>query len=227
MKNILSILLIVFSTSVFAQKGFYIKPVIGAGITDVDYWREYRNINKLDDVNGLTYKVMVMGGYQFKKLRLEFGLGYLSVRNGYDHAPFSYIDNFGIPASTVYADVRYTSSYLAIPVQVAYAFNINDKFDLQPQLGLSLNYNLNTKASGSEYDLAGKKLKEYPTMNFKYKTTELAGNAGIMLNYKLTNKLTLFAGPALTYFIANIENMRVYKATTYCVMIDAGITMKL
>lgn len=227
MKKILTILLIILSANAWAQNGLYLQPTIGAGITDIDYWSEYRNVNKLDDVNGLAYKMMIMAGYQFSRWKLEVGLGYLSVKNGYDHITFSYPFNPSMPAATVYADVRYVSSYLSVPVQVVYSAPISKKFDVQPQVGLGLNYNFNTKASGSEYELSGKKKLDYPIMNMKYKTTELVGNAGIMLSYKLTKKMSVIAGPALTYFIANTENMKIYKATIYCVTLDAGITMKL
>ena len=227
MKFFLTVFLIILSTIVYAQKGFYIKPVIGVGISDIDYGRKYRDAYKPDDVSGLAYKIMIMTGYQFSRWKLETGLGYLSVKNGYNNLIF--IDPYtgAMPTTTAYADVRYVSSYLIIPVQVAYSAPINKKFDVQPQLGLSLNYNFNTKASGSEFEMSGKKKLDYETINLKYKTTELVGNAGIMLNYKLTKKMAISAGPSLIYFIANTENMAIYKSTLYCVMLDAGITLKM
>ncbi len=223
MKVILTILFITLSLNVFAQKGFYLKPTVGIGYGGRIHRAELSNI-PMDNARGFSYKMLMMAGYGKKRWKFEAGLGYLSQKYGYNGLSLNLDPNV---VSKSYANVRYTTNYITLPILAGYSIQVNNRLRFQPQIGLSLNYNMVTKARAEEFDMSGKKIGDVPGIDFKSKTFEIAGNVGLPLIYDLNKKLSIAAGPSFVGFLTQTKRLELFKAIPYALMLDAGLILKL
>lgn len=132
----IGVLVFLFSSSIDAQSGLYIKP--DAGVV----WNTYENTNDFitgNDIYGnLFWDVDFIGGllvgYDFKnKIGLESGFIYHSAINRYSVSLLGRFSGFGVAASGI------EQGYLIIPFNVKYNFDTGVKrLKVVPYAGLSL-----------------------------------------------------------------------------------------
>lgn len=199
-----------FSLSAYAQNGFYLAPSAGAGIGNateslyavgVD---GYAASNHKSPVftNNLQFGV----GYQYKNWRFQTGIHYF--KSGYK------IDNlvFGTDFDPNPNNISGSGSYeirinqVGIPLQVGYAIPLSRKLSLVPYVGVlsSFTFSGNSKLNEpgklpSNNELPGAALNDYGRFTFW-------ALAGAQLEYKLSDKVSIFGGPSVQYKLGSTSN---------------------
>ena len=223
MKNILTTFLIILSVNVFAQKGFYIRPVIGAGISKLTF----RKISgfSLDRTSCFGYKGGINIGYRFKRLGIETGLNYNSIAYELKNLVFeSNAQPFTGNAILSVYDARARFNYITLPISVNYQVPLINKFNLLPQIGFGLNYNLNGKATFTPKSPTDPKMVNDLPRN----VTTCSGIASILIQYNLSHNLSVAAGPAVNYIYSDIDHIFQHSYSNLLLLtFDAGVTIKL
>ncbi len=186
---------------VYAQNGFYLTGSAGAGLSNygnVLYIASTAYQMPLDKSPVCSNNFQVGVGYQHKHWRFQTGLQY--IRSGYRVHRVNFGSDSYFGPSTIQSEGSYrlTFNQLAIPLQVGYAIPLSKRLTLTPYAGMLIAYTLSGEAEhqvGKEYQSTGISdagLKDYGRLS-------LWGTAGMQLEYKLNNKLSLFGGPAVQY----------------------------
>ncbi len=223
------------SASSYAQNGFYLTASAGAGMSGAK--RIYYNPNNapgaLKQSDIMNYHATMGVGYRYKHWRIETGLQYLT--SGYQLNNLILGSDFD-PNKTIITgtgNYRITYNHIGIPLQLGYAFPLSHKLNVVPSLGMLASYNLGAKHRLKVEDVAWN--TNMPGDDFKkeYNTLSIWGDAGLKLEYKLSHKIGLFAGPSLQYMISSFykkpTNNMVFTASqrNYSINMDLGLSVTL
>lgn len=214
-----------------AQSGFYLSPAIGAGMSGVK-----QNYFSIDQKNGfspdskviLSYNAQLGVGYRYKKWRLETGLQYLVTGYKYEDI-FLGIDFPTGPAGTT--ETRY--QHLAVPLRLGYSISLSDRLHLVPYAGIAASYNMGARTIT---DIPGSLKSDYrwKSKDFKnqFNSISVWGNLALQLEYKTSDRISIFGGPSAQYMISNFlktPDNAVYKASDrqYTINMDLGVKIGL
>lgn len=186
----------------YAQNGFYLSPSVGAGMSSSSpssYGTTSDGYSVLMDKTPIpAYNMQIGIGYQYKNWRFQSGLQYF--RSGFKIGGLSFNTHFNPfdPAVLTNGSYNISISQIGIPLQVGYVIPLSKKLCLVPYAGL---LGALTFAGNSRHDehkqitnrsLSGAELNGYGRFT-------VWGLAGLQLEYKLNNKVSVFGGPSLQY----------------------------
>ena len=212
MKKTLLSAFIFLHAAAFAQDGFFIQPAFGFG--NSNYKVSFGKNFSLPSITIPGYDGQLGLCYQKNKIGINTGITYF--RTG-AALPSTLMDERADPP------VQYLYYHVAVPVMVSYRLGIGNKFSLVPAIGVRLSYNL------SETDRRGYPGTYYKvpaqTFDVDYNRISIFGAARINLEYKLTRKLSLSAGPEVLYMLSNMLKAPNYNTTqyNYAYIFDLGI----
>jgi hypothetical protein len=214
-----------------AQSGFYLAPSIGAGMSGVK-----QNYFSIDHKNGFSpdskaifsYNARLGVGYNYKKWRLETGLQY-SVTGYKIEMIFLGIDFPSGPAGTT--ETRY--QHLSVPLRLGYSIRLSDRLHFVPYAGILASYNMGARTI-TEIPGSLKSDYRWKSKDFKNQFNSIAvwGNLALQLEYKTSDRISIFGGPSAQYMISNFlktPDNALYKASDrqYSVHIDLGVKIGL
>jgi hypothetical protein len=218
-----------FSLSAYAQNGFYIAPSIGAGISNATkspyavgvYGYAASNHKSAVFSNNLQFGI----GYRYKNWLFQTGIQYF--KSGYK------IDNlvFGTDFDPNNDNISGSGSYtikinqIGIPLQVGYAIPLSNKLSLVPYVGVLSSFTFSGSSKLNEpgklpknSELSGAALNDYGRFTFW-------GLAGAQLEYKLSDKVSLFGGPSIQYKLGSTSNNN--QQNFYNLNFNLGLKMNL
>jgi hypothetical protein len=223
---------VTFATGSFAQNGFYLSPSIGAGISNTkqDFFSLDPNGSKIKRSNILSYNGSLNVGYKLNHWRFEAGIQY-SI-SGYKMDDLVFGNNFPDTTPQGSSEVQY--QHLSIPLKVGYEIRLGNKFNLIPLAGIVTSYNLGATSINNLFG-EGKKTYPWTKERFDYDNHRISiwGTAALRAEYKLSNRISIFAGPSVQYMISNLlkspYSNPVYNASqrNYTVNFDLGVNIKL
>ncbi|PSK89229.1 outer membrane beta-barrel protein [Taibaiella chishuiensis] len=202
MKHLSALLLTGLALSpAYAQNGFYTSGSVGAGLSNFGnpvYIASTAYEMTPDRSPVLSGNFQLGLGYQYKHWRFQTGLQY--IRSGFRVHGVNFGSDSYFGPSTIRGEGSYklTFNQLAIPLQAGYAIPLSKRLTLVPYAGLLLAYTVSGNAEhqvGKEVQSTGISdagLKDYGRFS-------LWGTAGMQLEYKLNNRLSLYGGPAVNY----------------------------
>ena len=220
-KLIATMVFLVAGITVTAQKGLFINPYFGAGITGVYDFRVLQH-QTLRKETATTFGISA--GYAFTHFRFSAGIAVLN--NGFginglitEH----YID--AVTGETVKAgdtvNTTYTFTYIALPVTVGYTINPGGKVSVIPEISLSHAYNI-TYIYEMDYATGVKRRNNY-TATSGEKFTNFA-MVSVNIGFKISKKMYLTLGPSYTRLINELLDSQA-KLTTLTA--NAGVLLKL
>jgi hypothetical protein len=223
---------VILAIPAFAQNGFYLSPSVGAGIgnTKQDFFSLDPNGNKIKRTAVFSYSGSLNLGYKLNHWRLEAGIQYSTSGFKYDYLVFGNIFPDTTPNGS--AEIRYR--HLSIPVKVGYEIKLGNKFTLIPFAGIMTSYNLGA-TSVTDIPGEGKKTNSWTKEEFDYDNHRITiwGTAALRAEYKLSNRVSVFAGPSVQYMISNLlkspYSNPIYNASqrNYTINLDLGVKIKL
>jgi hypothetical protein len=231
-KIIFSAAAAILAVPALAQNGFYLSPSIGAGTgnTKQDFFSTDPNGNTIKRGSALSYSGNLNIGYKLNHWRLEAGIQYSTSGFKYDNLVFG--NNF--PDTTPQGSVTIRYQHLAVPIKVGYEIRLGNKFNLVPFAGIITSYNL---GATSINDIRGEAKKTYTWTKeqFDYDNHRITvwGTAALRAEYKLSNRISVFAGPSVQYMISNLlkspYSNPVYNASqrNYTINFDLGVKINL
>lgn len=238
MKHITSLLVLgLFSLSSFAQKGFYLAPSIGAGISNGGMRMTYSAVDmqtlrdQYNFKNVFSYKVGMSIGYQCHHWRFQTGLQYLTRGFKLDDQPFLPLNID--PSNNILSDLSINYKHIVIPLQIGYQLNLSRKLSLVPYLGLMVGYNTGGIISlNTEGKIARERMTKEIFDNVNHRLS-LWTTVVFHVAYKVNNKISLFGGPSYQQIISNLEDFpndfslisRNYKR--YAANLDLGLKITL
>jgi hypothetical protein len=216
----------------FAQNGFYLSPSVGAGISNTkqDFFSTDPNGSKIKRDDIFSYSGSLNVGYKLNHWRLEAGIQY-SI-SGFNYGKLVFGNNFPDTTSQGSAETRY--QHLSIPIKVGYEIRLGSKFKLIPFAGVITSYNLGATTI-TNINGEGKNTYSWTKERFDYNNHRITiwGTAALRAEYKLSNRISLFAGPSVQYMISNLlkspYSNPVYNASqrNYTFNLDLGVNIKL
>jgi len=209
MKHALAFLTtIVLSMAASAQNGFYLSPSIGAGISNANRSVPFDQYGPtLGSAKGPVFSTtaQIGIGYSYKRWRFQSGIQYF--QGGYKtddpiFRPAS--DNLAIPLPLT-DEYRFVVHQVGIPLQVGYAIALSKRLTLVPYAGITPAFAFagSSRFSNSSETTRGG-LEGYAVNDYGRYT--LWAQAGMQLEYKLNNRISLTGGPSLQYRIAGTGN---------------------
>lgn len=216
----------------FSQNGFYLSPSVGAGISNTkqDFFSTDPNGNTIKRGSTLSYSGNLNIGYKLNHWRLEAGIQYSTSGFKYDNLVFG--NNF--PDTTSQGSVTIQYRHLAVPIKVGYEIRLGNKFNLVPFAGIITSYNL---GATSVTDIRGeaKRTDSWTKEQFDYDHHRITiwGTAALRAEYKVSNRISVFAGPSVQYMISNLlkspYSNPAYDAAqrNYTINFDLGVNINL
>jgi hypothetical protein len=219
------------SATAQAQNGFYISSSIGAGMAGVN--RSHANPN---NAPGVLNQSGIVGlnakgglGYRYKNWRLETGIQYLST--GYQLNNLTFSSDFDPNKTLITGSGKYKITYghIGIPVSVGYKLHLGEKLSLVPSLGVFASYNMGASTWTKEGGTERKNTFSGDDFKKEYNSLSLWSTAALHFEYKLSDKISLFAGPSAQYMISNFykepTNSTIFTAAqrNYNINIDLGV----
>lgn len=203
---LLPIAAILLSASTYAQNGFYLAAGGGAGLSNTG-GNNYAGMGDVGQSPIFHYSARLTAGYQTGKWRLQTGIQYLT--SGYELNGLLFGTDFypNAPTATGTGKYRITYKHIGVPVELAYAIPLGPRFHLVPTLGLLTTYNLGADTWLQEKEGAKATRGTLPADFFKsqYNRISLWGTAAFRLEYKLSNRVSLFGGPYANYMVSNFS----------------------
>ncbi|WP_118975851.1 outer membrane beta-barrel protein [Taibaiella koreensis] len=209
MKYVLVLLLACpFATTLHAQNGLYLAPSIGAGLSNANRSvltgsGEMTMGNAKGPVFSQTAQLGI--GYQYKHWRFQSGIQYFQGGYKTDDPIFRpATDNPAMPVS-LKDEYRFVVHQVGIPLQVGYAIALSPRLTLVPYAGITTafafagNARLSNGAGTTGGGLEGIAVNDYGRFT-------LWGQAGLQLEYKLNNRISLTGGPSVQYRLAGTGN---------------------
>ncbi|WP_118974153.1 autotransporter outer membrane beta-barrel domain-containing protein [Taibaiella koreensis] len=188
----------------YAQNGFYLSASGGAGISNAT--RSEIPGPTLGDKHAVfQYGARITVGYQMKRWRLQTGVQYLTSGFKRDLIFGNDFNPANLPGVVnPSGDQSVTFHHIGIPVQVAYTLPLGNKLSLVPTLGVLATYNTGATVqtwegnNKSTYNLTG------DAFGTQYNRISVWGTAALHLEYKLSDKVSLFGGPSASYMFGNM-----------------------
>ncbi|RYE11976.1 MAG: hypothetical protein EOP51_32360 [Sphingobacteriales bacterium] len=236
MKKALLVLMagIIATTNSFAQNGFYLSPSVGIGMGNGDFSREDNSFNRVTHPATFVYHGKLIIGYEFNNWRLQTGIQYFNSKYKIKGALFS--SDFDPTGNATSANSVIQNSYkhIGIPLQLGYVLGSDRKLSVVPYVGIIAAYNFrNFTDQVSVSGAAIQKRKwEADVFNPNFNGMSIWGTAAVHLEYKLSKRISIIAGPSSQYMISNFRNNpsgTVYQSTqhNYTLSLDAGVKIKL
>ncbi len=178
--------------------------------------------------NALSVGASVAAGYGRHNWIFTAGLGYL--RTGYEQtftaATFDPLTGTAYNPQQIKATTYY--QFITLPLSVGYQFHLSPKFALVPALGVQLSY----YAGGKEKETENGSTHTYTISDENYHKVNIWVIGKVDVQYKISDRLFVFAGPATQVMLSNMINppaSATFKPSQrlYTYMIDAGITWSL
>jgi hypothetical protein len=212
-----------------AQSKFYAVPIAGIGYSDAhqDFFHANWNGGDLNKKKSGNYNLQILVGYQWRHWSIETGLQYLET--GYKYPDLTFGGSYPV---IIYGSAKLSNSHLNIPLHFGYVINTKSKFSIVPTLGVDVGFNLDERS----YNVIGddKHSVKTPSEDFKktYNTVSVWGNAGVRVEYKLSQRFAVVAGPQFQYMISNFLNVpadAAYHASqrNYSLDFNAGVKVNL
>lgn len=216
------------SLPAYARDGLYFSYSAGAGISNVkqNYFIVDQNGHSPATEGVFSYNLQLGLGYQYKKWRLETGLQYAVT--GYKLSGITLGSNY--PNSSV-GTSETLFNHLSLPLRLGYTIKLSDRLSLVPYAGIMVGYNFGARTTT---DLPGEPQSDYrwQSEDFKdrYQSVSVWGNLALQLEYKVSNRVTLFGGPSAQYMISNfakVPSNAVYKASDRPFLLNMNIGAKM
>ncbi|WP_118949661.1 outer membrane beta-barrel protein [Taibaiella helva] len=214
-----------------AQNGFYLSASGGAGITNASK-PEPPGIILEDKSAFMHYSARLNAGYQMNRWRFQTGIQYftsgfkrdLVFGNDFNPATPDIVNPSG--------DQRVTFHHIGIPVQVGYALPLGNRLKLVPTLGLLTTYNISASMRTREGSIKHTSSLTGADFSSQYNRISFWGTAAVHLEYRLSNKVSLFGGPSANYMIGNLAKPSVnsgfsYSQRNYTIGFELGIKLEL
>jgi hypothetical protein len=222
----------ILAVPAFAQNGFYLSPSIGAGISNTkqDFFSLDPNGSKIKRANISGYSGSLNVGYKLSHWRFEAGIQYSTSGYKIDDLLFGY----SFPDTIGYGSSTTQYQHLAIPVKVGYEIRLGNNFKLIPFAGIITSYNLGA-TTNNDIPGEGKNSYTWTKERFDYNNHRISiwGTAALRAEYKLSNRISVFAGPSVQYMISNLlkspYSNPVYNASqrNYNINFDLGVNINL
>jgi len=219
MKKLIITILCFCSITSFAQDGFFLQPIIGAGFTNMKHNDDNDHMTSGD--YAFTFDGGVRAGYQAGKWRFNTGLGYL--RTG-TKIPITLTDALGNPIGTSY--IRYRYSHLVLPITVGRTFSMTRKLSLTPSAGPEFSYNI----SSTEKDDFDGRVVHMSSSQFNgyYQRLSCFGLLEAALDYRVSPGLSLSLTPSFDYMLTNFAKTEdgapfTTKEHPYVLLLNAGV----
>jgi hypothetical protein len=212
----------------YAQNGFYFSPSIGAGASNSSRASFATGIEGIIDANArspIVSKNVQLGiGYQYKNWRFQSGIHYF--QSGYKMDDLTHRAGFNPDITTlIHANTyKVTINQIGIPLQVGYVIPLSKRLTLEPYVGILAAYTFsgNSRLSSSTQDvkssLSGAALNGYGRFTGW-------GYAGLQLEYKVNNKISLFGGPSIHYKLVGTGAQ--YEKNFFNINCNIGVNIKL
>jgi len=219
-----------FAASAPAQNGFYLAPSVGAGIGSqtgsfsvLDANGDYTSKHKS---SVLSYSAQIGIGYRYKNWRFQSGIQYIS--HGYQMKGLLFSTGFDPANPSVVTPGVYKVRFnqIGIPLQAGYAIPLGPRLTLVPGIGVMGAYLLSAQSalqhngSSSPTDWDSGWLKKYGRFT-------LWGQVNAQLEYKLSNKISLFGGPSVQYEFAHLDNSARNNQHAFNLHFNAGVRINL
>jgi len=114
------------------------------------------------------------------------------------------------------ASTHFNAELITVPVSAAYRIPLNERWGLDPFLGLGLNYLFSGRASYN--DQATNEL--ITENNASFKTFSVSAMGGVMVEYQITEKWRICLAPSYSYFVGNL-----YKDSDALKIAPSGVTI--
>lgn len=187
-----------------AQDGFYLSASGGAGMSNATR-SEVPGLMSEEKTFITNYNAGLTAGYQLNRWRFQTGVQYMTSGYKYDLVFSTDYDPLTGKVNPS-GDVRLTFRHIGIPVQVAYALPIGKKLNLVPSLGLLATYNMNLQSRTRYNNGTRENTQTLSGDDFTalFNRVSLWGTAALHVEYKLSDRVSLFGGPSANYMITNL-----------------------
>ncbi|MBN9482985.1 MAG: hypothetical protein BGO70_01805 [Bacteroidetes bacterium 43-93] len=214
----------------YARNEFYLKPYVGAGISNITGdagERSYLKMMGRDYDTKLqsiyTFSAGVEMGYQVNKLRVSTGVQYLQTGNQNNDVLLIFE---GQPPVRDSGSISLRFSHLLVPVNIGYEISISKKFSITPQTGFAVSYNMK-RVDDWNTNLDKEKTRiNQGTFTNLYQPISVFSITSFNLEYSLVKKLRLFVAPTFYYMLTNMDVVRnpAFKTTEhpYALHLSAG-----
>ena len=169
---------------------------------------------------------MLTLGYQYKNWRVQTGLQY--IKSGYQLNNLLYGTDFdpGLSAEPFKGDYTISYNHIGIPLQVGYVIAPAKRISLVPYLGILTTYN--TGASSVISTSGNEATTRWTKSDFenRYNRMSVWGTASLHLEYKLTQKVSLFGGPSLQYMLSGFDKAT-SKQRSFNLNLNLGVKVRL
>ena len=121
---------------------------------------------------------------------------------------------------------KITYGHIGIPLQVGYVMAPAKRLSLVPYIGILTTYNT---GANSYLTISGKETtNKWSGTDFenRYNRISLWATASLYLEYKLSNRISLFGGPSAQYMMSNFSNAFANQRN-HNISIDLGVKMRL
>lgn len=219
------------ATQAYGRNGLYLSPSLGAGISNVkqNYFSIDQNGGYSPDAKSIfSYNAGLGIGYEYKNWRLETGLQYLLT--GYRYEGLVLGSNI-LNSESGTAETRY--QHLSVPLRLGYSIKLGERFHFVPYAGITASYNMGARSIDK---LPGLPVADYrwKSENFKgqYKSISVWGNLALQLEYKTSDRISIFGGPSAQYMVSNFlktPDNAIFKASDrpYTIYMDLGVKIGL
>lgn len=194
----------ILSLQAQAQKGLYMVPAVGLGISNTTTRTQHTPGYQASPL--FTYQVQAGLGYRLNKWRFQSGLFFF--RSGYNPGDLMVINGYN-PDGTPVKTQRYNMVLLelGVPLQLGYTIPVTNRLHIMPAAGLMASYlftGYSKVKDGSGYHFSNRAMDNYGRF-------ALWGTLGAEFAYQLNSSLALTCGPALQYKVAG-GNINLYNA---------------
>lgn len=203
----------ILTTTVYAQSGFYLSPSIGAGTGSQSPFSSTPHYGQV-----LSKTAQIGIGYSYGRWRFQSGIQYFQSGFSFTNRP---PDVIGIPGSEGY---RLTLNHIGIPLQVGYAIPLSSRLSLVPHAGFvaafafSGSSEIKNDVERYKGSLPGSSIDQYGRFS-------LWGQAGLQLEYKINDKISLSGGPSMQYMLIGSGNG--YEKNFYNLHFNLGAKINL
>jgi hypothetical protein len=224
--------------AVVTKGGFYLSPHLGAGISKVNPAPEILDVFALSKAPSQSaifcFNASLNIGYRYKNWRIESGIEYLT--SGYQ------MNNLNLtldPDPAGYKrdgqdKYKMTYSHVAVPLRLGYVICPNKKLSLVPYVGVLVSYNMSAKSAVTVNGNGDKTTWSKADFDESYNRVSIWGTANLYLEYRLSNKISLFGGPSFKYMFSNMAKTKPnisavdqLKQRSQTTTIDLGIHINL
>ena len=218
MKKMLLSFACVLCTPAFGQDGFFLQPVIGAGITNIKRVGAY---NQTGNGNDISFDGGILAGYRAGRWIYSTGLVYL--RTG-TKLPITIVDGLGNPIGS--SSIIYRFSHLMLPVTAGRSFRMSKRLSLTPSAGVGISYNISESEKNSLYNVT----THMPASEFNnaYHQFGFFGLVQAELAYKVSKAVSITCAPSFDYMLTNMAKppdfiQPNYVQHNYALLLNVGI----